>query len=70
VHRQKHPCQGAQNAQAQVKTDYWAIFDMPDNIEPGRDAVAYVHKRIDAFEKRWRDSYPATVRRLSMTVTH
>jgi transposase-like protein len=50
------------NAQAEVKADYWAIFDVPDTIEPGLDAVAYVQKRIDAFEKRWRDSYPAAVR--------
>ena len=50
------------NAQTQVKADYWAIFDVPDTIEPGLDAVAYVQKRIDAFEKRWRDSYPAAVR--------
>ena len=38
------------NAQAQVKADYWAIFDVPDKIEPGLDAVGYVQKRIDAFE--------------------
>ena len=50
------------NAQTQVKAGYWAIFDVPDTIEPGLDAVAYVQKRIDAFEKRWRDSYPAAVR--------
>ena len=45
-----------------MKADYWAIFDVPDTIEPGLDAVAYVQKRIDAFEKRWHDSYPAAVR--------
>ena len=50
------------SAQAEVKADYWAIFDVPDKIEPGLDAVGYVQKRIDAFEKRWRDSYPAAVR--------
>jgi putative transposase len=50
------------NAQAEVKADYWAIFDVPGTIEPGRDAVAYVQKRIGAFEKRWRDSHPAAVR--------
>jgi transposase-like protein len=50
------------NAQAEVKADYWAIFDVPENIEPGRDTVAYVQKRIDAFETRWRESYPAAVR--------
>ena len=50
------------NAQAQVKADYWAIFDVPDTIEPGLDAVGYAQKRIDSFDKRWRDSYPAAVR--------
>ncbi|MBS4728248.1 transposase [Mycobacterium sp. SM1] len=50
------------NAQAEVKADYWAIFDVPENIAPGIDAVTYVHNRIDAFAKRWRDSYPAAVR--------
>ena len=50
------------NAQVQVKADYWAIFDVPDTIEPGLDAVGYVQKRIDSFEKRWRDAYPAAVR--------
>ena len=50
------------NAQAQVKADYWAIFDVPEKIDPGLDAVAYVQKRIDAFAKRWRDSYPAAAR--------
>lgn len=50
------------NAHAEVKADYWAIFDVPESIEPGRDAVTYVHKKIDAFERRWRDSYPAAVR--------
>ncbi|MDA3665016.1 IS256 family transposase, partial [Mycobacterium xenopi] len=50
------------NAQADVKADYWAIFDLPDNIEPGLDAVKLAQSRIDTFAKRWRDSYPAAVR--------
>ena len=50
------------NAQAAVKADYWAIFDVPDDIPPGPDAVATVQARIDAFAARWRDSYPAAVR--------
>ncbi|CPX30294.1 transposase%2C mutator type [Mycobacteroides abscessus] len=50
------------NAQAEVKADYWSIFEVPDTIEPGPDAVGYVQKRLDVFEKRWRDSYPAAVR--------
>jgi transposase-like protein len=47
------------NAQADVKADYWAIFDVPEAVEPGPDAVAFVQARIDAFVRRWRDSYPA-----------
>jgi putative transposase len=50
------------NAVAQVKADYWEIFDVPDNIAPGEEAVKYVQDRIDAFACRWRDSYPAAVR--------
>jgi transposase-like protein len=45
------------NAQAEVKADYWAIFEVPEEIEPGQ------HK-IDAFARRWRDAYPAAVRTL------
>ena len=50
------------NAQTEVKADYWAIFDVPDGVEPGLDAVAYVQARMDSFAARWRDSYPAAVR--------
>jgi len=50
------------NAQADVKVDYWAIFDLPDTIEPGLDAVTIAQHRIDAFAARWRDAYPAAVR--------
>ena len=50
------------NAQAEVKADYWAIFDLPEDVEPGPDAVANAQARIDAFATRWRDSYPAAVR--------
>jgi transposase-like protein len=50
------------NAQAEVKADYWAIFDVPDTVEPGPDAVRHVQDRIDSFARRWRDSYPAAVR--------
>ena len=50
------------NAQAEVKADYWAIFEVPDTLEPGLDAVAHVQTKIDDFARRWRDSYPAAVR--------
>ena len=51
-----------ENAAAEVKADCWSIFEVPDTIEPARDAVAYAQKRIDVFEKRWREPYPAAVR--------
>jgi putative transposase len=35
---------------------------VPDTVEPGLDAVRHVQTRIDAFARRWRDSYPAAVR--------
>ncbi len=60
--RSQHPREVPKNALAQVKADYWAIFDLPDTIEPGLDAVALVQKRIDQVALRWRDSYPAAVR--------
>ena len=45
-----------------IKTDYGAIFDLPENVEPGTDAVKLAQARIGAFAQRWRDSYPAAVR--------
>jgi transposase-like protein len=50
------------HAQAEVKADYWAIFELPEDVEPGLGAVATVQARIDSFSTRWRDSYPAAVR--------
>ena len=43
------------HAQADIKADYWAIFDLPDTIAPGLDAVAIAQQRIDAFAQRWHD---------------
>jgi len=54
----------SKNAQAEVKADYWAIFEVPEDMTPGLDAVAYVQQRIDSFAARWRDSSPAAVRAL------
>jgi putative transposase len=50
------------NAQAEVKADYWSLFEVPDTVEAGLDAVTHVQAKIDAFDRRWRDSYPAAVR--------
>jgi putative transposase len=52
------------HAQVQVKADYWAIFELPEDIAPGLGAVKQVQARIDAFATRWRDAYPAAVRAL------
>ena len=52
----------SKNAQAEVKADYWAIFDLPEDAQPGPDAVAKAQAKIDSFATRWRDSYPAAVR--------
>jgi putative transposase len=54
----------SKNAQAEVKADYWAICEVPEDLAPGLDAVAYGQQRIDSFAVRWRDSYPAAVRAL------
>jgi transposase-like protein len=54
----------SQGAQSEVKADYWGIFDIPEHVEPGLDAVAFVQKRIDAFAARWQDAYPGAVRAL------
>jgi putative transposase len=54
----------SKNAQAEVNADYWAIFEVPQDMAPGLNAVAYVQKRIDSFAVRWRDSYPTAVRAL------
>ncbi|WP_282100973.1 transposase [Mycobacterium sp. SM1] len=50
------------HAAAEVKAGYWAIFNLPADIQPGLEAVTLAQNRIDAFAKRWRDSYPAAVR--------
>jgi putative transposase len=52
------------NAQAEVKADYWAIFDLPEDVEPGPHAVKRIQANIDSFAKRWRDSYPGAMRSL------
>jgi hypothetical protein len=59
--RPKRFGQGAENAQEQVKADYWAIFDRPEDADTGLDAVAKA-QAISAFARRWHDSYPMAVR--------
>lgn len=57
------------NAQADVKADYSAIFELPEDVEPGLYAVQTAQDRIDAFAKRWRDSYPRRCAACSLTAS-
>ena len=63
IHRARNLfTQVPKNAQAEVKADYGAIFDLPEDAQPDPDAVAKAQARIDSFATRWRDSCPAAVR--------
>ncbi len=46
--------------QAEVKADYWAIFD-DITAEPGEPAVAEARRRAAAFEAKWGQKYPGAV---------
>ncbi|MPZ88159.1 MAG: hypothetical protein GEU81_08815 [Nitriliruptorales bacterium] len=46
--------------QAEVKADYWAIFDDIDT-EAGEPAVAQARRRAAAFDDKWRSKYPSAV---------
>ena len=50
------------HAQQEVKKAYWAIFDMPDDVDPGPAAVALADKRIEQFAFTYAKAYPAAVR--------
>ena len=54
--------------QAQVKADYWAIFD---GIEapPGEAAVAEATRQAEAFAAKWRYRYPSAVECLTGDLT-
>jgi putative transposase len=49
------------HAQAKVKAEYWAIFDLGDDVGPGDAAVAAATRRARAFAAKWRKLYPAAV---------
>jgi putative transposase len=43
VHRRRNLlAEVSKNAQSELKADYWAVFDVPETIEPGPGAVAFV----------------------------
>ena len=50
------------HAQAEVKTAYWSIFDMPDDVKPGPKAEALAQQHIQAFAATYTKTFPAAVR--------
>jgi putative transposase len=48
--------------QDEIKTAYWALFDVPDEIPAGQAAVDHVQRNIDAFAARYGKRFPAAVR--------
>jgi transposase-like protein len=51
--------------QAEVKADYWKVFDISElgeNVKVGQGLVDLVQQRIDAFAERWNRRYPAAVK--------
>ena len=58
------------HAQAQVKADYWAIFDLPDGAAPGEAAVAEATRRALAFSAKWAKLYPSAVECLNDDFAH
>jgi putative transposase len=57
------------HAQAQVKAEYWKIFDDID-AEAGAAAVAVATSRAKSFASKWRSLYPAAVDCLEADFEH
>ena len=51
-----------QHAQAPVKAEYWAIFDLDETIPPGQEAVDLAQANIDRFAAHYANTYPGAVR--------
>jgi len=54
------------SAQAEVKAEYWKIFDI--DAAPGQKAVDEARRRIARFEQRYESEYPAAVKCLTTEV--
>jgi len=62
VHRLRNALAKVSKAdQDDFKADYWKIFDLGDDIEPGGPAVAEATRRADVFAAKWKKRYPAAV---------
>jgi transposase-like protein len=61
VHRARNTlAKVSAHAQAEVKTDFWAIFDVGD-AEPGDQAVAVAQRQAAQFSAKWQRRYPSAV---------
>ena len=47
------------HAQEELKRAYWEIFDVPDGVAPGQEAVSLVQGRIGAFAAKYQKLFPA-----------
>ncbi len=57
------------HAQANVKADFWKIFDDID-AKPGTAAQAVAQRRAKAFASKWRTLYPGAVECLEYDFEH
>jgi len=46
--------------QAEVKADFWAIFDVGD-VEPGEEAITVATRQAGEFAAKWQSRYPSAV---------
>ncbi len=46
----------------EIKAAFWEIFDLPEDIEPGQEAVNAAQAGIDGFARRYDRELPAAVR--------
>jgi putative transposase len=49
------------HAQAELKKAYWELFDVPEEVAPGQEAVDLVQARIGSFASKYAKLFPAAV---------
>jgi transposase-like protein len=45
----------------QVKADFWQVFDVGDDVEPGDAAVVEARRSAEVFAAKWQATYPGAV---------
>lgn len=46
----------------EIKTAFWELFDLPDDVEAGDRAVRHVQANIDGFARRYEREFPTAVK--------